>query len=132
MPPVRKDVVAALVATGKWSEETAWLGEEASYRCEYCHHDLLSSADSYKLWQVDHIVPTSKGGQDDRSNKAIACKPCNWDFKSHWDPRTVAGTGATREELLEAVRVYVRERRERTEEEVSAVRRIINPENQDV
>jgi 5-methylcytosine-specific restriction endonuclease McrA len=37
--------------------------------CRYCGaHDLLS---------VDHVVPVSRGGLNDLSNLAAACRPCN-------------------------------------------------------
>lgn len=37
--------------------------------CFYCGDDLAST--------VDHLVPVTKGGTDDRSNLVSCCLPCN-------------------------------------------------------
>lgn len=37
--------------------------------CAYCGDPIPT--------QVDHIIPRSRGGSDDRSNLAPACKGCN-------------------------------------------------------
>lgn len=42
------------------------------FTCRYCGH----SAPDVKL-HVDHIVPASAGGSDDRNNLVTACAPCN-------------------------------------------------------
>jgi 5-methylcytosine-specific restriction endonuclease McrA len=123
---IRQKIVEDLVATGKWSRGTAELGERANYRCEYCDRDFLESAESYKLWQVDHIVPISAGGDPvDQNNMAIACKQCNWDFKSRWDPREDVGSNATREQLISAVRNHISKQKLKTLQEVMTVREIV-------
>jgi len=104
-------VVAALVATGQWSAEQVNLGFRAAFCCEYCDRDLLASVDDYDSWQVDHIVPTSRGGLDVFDNKAIACKTCNASMKRRWDPRTVVGSDADRAALVGAAREHVAGRR---------------------
>ena len=38
--------------------------------CTYCGEDLFPMT-------VDHVVPVSKGGSNDRANLAPACWPCN-------------------------------------------------------
>ena len=124
-PRLRPDVVAQLVATGKWSKGTAILGEQALYCCEYCGRNLLHCPECYKLWQVDHIIPVCKGGEkDDPANKAIACKTCNWDWKGCWDPSR-GEKGLDRKVLIERIRAYVRERRERTNRELAEACEII-------
>jgi 5-methylcytosine-specific restriction endonuclease McrA len=40
--------------------------------CTYCGARLLKLEAT-----VDHIIPRSKGGEDDPVNYALACKPCN-------------------------------------------------------
>ncbi len=44
----------------------------AGYRCEYCRTTLVDFG-----WQVDHIVPRSRGGQHAMNNIAVACARCN-------------------------------------------------------
>ncbi len=84
------EVAKRLVATGKWSEETALLSERAGHRCEYCGLDFLASVANYKCFQVDHIVPVSKGGDPSSTeNKAVACRTCNFSLKSKWNPKDV-------------------------------------------
>src|SRR5262249_33283829 len=52
------------------------------YRCAYCRQRATR-------WELDHIVPRSRGGRNRPSNLALACKPCN-DAK---DNRTAAEFG---------------------------------------
>jgi len=122
------EIVKALVATGKWSHETAELGVAAGFKCEYCGKDFLDSPDTYKLWQVDHIIPRRADGEDKAENKAIACRQCNMDFKSRWNPLNAfpKGLNPTREELIEAVRRYVKGRREVTKSEIEIAKNIID------
>ncbi len=125
-PIIREDVVKQLVATGKWSAGSARLGERARYLCEYCDLDLLKTAGAYKLWQNDHIVPLAHGGDPtDFGNLAVACKQCNWDFKSDWDPREMAGPNASRNELIAAVRSYISRRKATAEGELERIRAIV-------
>lgn len=79
---IREDVVAKLVATGKWSDGTARLAERAGYNCEYCGFDLLASVEAYKLFEVDHIVPLSRAGDPVAfDNLALSCRHCNFHLK---------------------------------------------------
>ena len=132
MAEIREHVVRQLIATGKWGERgQAHLGERANYRCEYCDRDLLASADAYKLWQQDHIVPVEKGGNGDFENLALACSLCNKSFKGKWDPRSRAGENASRPDLVSAVRAYVHEQRRRIEDELVTLRGIVGLDRQD-
>lgn len=45
----------------------------ADFRCHYCGR----SAGPNVTLQVDHVIPLSKGGTDDRSNLVAACWDCN-------------------------------------------------------
>jgi 5-methylcytosine-specific restriction endonuclease McrA len=45
-------------------EEVLWSGP-----CAYCGYDAPT--------QVDHVMPLSRGGTDDRANLVPACRPCN-------------------------------------------------------
>lgn len=51
--------------------------EEANYRCEYCK---TSSRLTGTPLVMEHILPRSQGGSDDRSNLAASCYRCN-EFK---------------------------------------------------
>lgn len=119
-----EEIVAALVATGKWGPTAARRGVRANFRCEYCDRDLLASVNDYKEWQEDHIVPVSSGGKDEDENVAIACRTCNFNVKGKWDPRSVCGGNATRQELVDAVRRYVAQRRTKFLEDVLLFRKI--------
>ena len=50
------------------------VAERAGHRCEYCH---ALEAIFNLPFEVEHIVPTSRGGPDDESNLALACRACN-------------------------------------------------------
>lgn len=52
-----------MALTAKVREEVLWSGD-----CAYC---------GGMPTQVDHILPLSRGGTDDRSNLAPACRLCN-------------------------------------------------------
>lgn len=101
-------VVNNLVSTKRWSLGTATAFVRANHRCEYCSFDFLESVEALKQMEVDHIVPLSKGGEPaDLANLAIACRHCNFHLKRRWDPRSVAGEAATRDDLLAAVRAHI-------------------------
>ena len=119
------ELVAALLETGKWSEVAAHRGLAADFRCEYCDQDLLASAAAYREWQLDHIVPVSAGGSELEENLAVACRTCNVNWKSRWDPRSEAGALASRADLIAACRAYVSRQRQRVEAEVNFVRRLL-------
>ena len=115
----RDAIVARLVALPLWGPMGIDCGIRAGLRCEYCDRDLLSSLDDYKAWAQDHIVPERLGGQHTLENMAVACHSCNSAYKKAWDPRSVAGVSASREELVAVTREFVAEKR-RTEQEVLA------------
>lgn len=118
-------IIKKLVATGKWSESAARRGLRSRFKCEYCDRDLLASVNDYKEWQEDHIIPISAGGEDTDDNIVISCRTCNVNVKSKWDPRTVCGQNASREELILAVREYIAERRERFLSDINQFREIV-------
>jgi 5-methylcytosine-specific restriction endonuclease McrA len=118
------DVIKRLVATGKWSEGTARLSERAGHRCEYCGLDFFASVVNYKSIQVDHIVPVSKGGDPDSiDNKALACRTCNFDLKSRWNPKDACSSD-DRDALIAAVREYIKGREQHYDKEVALMRAI--------
>lgn len=120
-----EEIVASLVATGKWSAIAARRALRANFQCEYCDRDLLASVDSYKMWEEDHIVPLSAGGSNEDSNIAIACRVCNYHAKRGWNPQNECGPSASREILIAAVREYVHGRIQRFSEEVTHFQAIV-------
>ena len=48
------------------------LFEESAHCCIYCGHPV-----TLETMETDHIVPRSKGGTSDYSNKVCACPHCN-------------------------------------------------------
>ena len=64
------------------------IAARAENRCEYCR------APEYVFnfpFEVEHIVPVSRGGLDEPSNLALACRSCNLcksNFTSGIDPAT--------------------------------------------
>lgn len=121
---IRDAVVDALVKTGKWSEESARLSERAGHRCEYCGLDFLASPENYKQWQRDHIVPLWAGGKNEFDNLAAACRTCNVNFKSRWNPLKHVEPNPNRKQLIEAAKNYIMQKIEQTRLEVNMCREI--------
>lgn len=122
-------IVEKLVETGKWSRDHALAAVRANFKCEYCGLDLLRDAHHYKLWQLDHIVPKEimiQEGKDpdEPGNLAIACKPCNFDFKWRFDPRKTAGADADRATLIGAAKQEIERKRQACDADLARVREI--------
>ena len=43
------------------------------YRCAYCHQQATAT----NRWEIDHILPRSRGGSDRVANLALSCHACN-------------------------------------------------------
>jgi hypothetical protein len=50
------------------------VAERAGHRCEYCR---APEAIFNFPFEVEHIIPVSKGGSDNTDNLALACRACN-------------------------------------------------------
>lgn len=48
--------------------------ERAKFCCEYCHSP---TAYSPEIFEVEHVIPTSRGGKTTLANLALACPACN-------------------------------------------------------
>ncbi|MFT5468769.1 MAG: hypothetical protein ACI8UO_003881 [Verrucomicrobiales bacterium] len=48
--------------------------ERSNLLCEYCH---ANERWQFVRFTIDHVLPVSKGGADDQSNLALACRNCN-------------------------------------------------------
>ena len=90
-----------------------WLA--ANCRCEYCDEDLLRNGAVYtRGYQLDHIVPTRKGGGIEPENLALSCSPCNL-MKRGWDPRE-PNVSLSRSDLIKRVRDYLSQKRSTADE----------------
>jgi len=56
------------------SRHYAAVAQRAGHRCEYCH---APEAIFNFAFEVEHIIPRSRGGADDETNHALACRSCN-------------------------------------------------------
>ena len=50
------------------------VADRACHRCEYCHAPELVFNFPF---EVEHIIPTSRGGANVEINLALACRSCN-------------------------------------------------------
>jgi CRISPR/Cas system Type II protein with McrA/HNH and RuvC-like nuclease domain len=115
---LKSTVIQQLQRELGWHLHHAHVGVEARFKCEYCGRDLLASVEDYDAWQLDHIIPTSGGGDDSIENKALTCKACNF------MKRTFVPEGETRNERIASARAHIKKRRENKEQELYKVRRL--------
>lgn len=54
------------------------VADRAGHRCEYCH--APEATFNFRL-EVEHILPTTRGGRQGLENLALSCRACNL-FKS--------------------------------------------------
>lgn len=125
----REDIVfSELMKTGKWGERDILVGIRAKFHCEYCGKYLLESVESYKEWNIDHIIPKIAGGKDTDENLALSCRTCNVSLKSRvnlFDEKTKL----SREEKVSIIKDYVTEKRKEVEKEVMLYRTIVENYN---
>jgi 5-methylcytosine-specific restriction endonuclease McrA len=107
-----------------WKEEAVILGIEQDFRCIYCGRDLLASIEDYDTWQFDHIIPVSKSGPDATTNKAVACKLCNF-VKCNFDVSKLAGPNAPIEDLKKLAAAHVQARREDKRKKLREIKAIL-------
>jgi hypothetical protein len=50
------------------------VARRAGHRCEYCR---APEAVFNFPFEVEHVIPTSRGGADDERNLCLACRACN-------------------------------------------------------
>lgn len=112
-------VVEDLQRLFRFGEWNAKRGLESGFRCEYCNRDLLASFNDYDSWQIDHVIPSSKGGIHEYDNMAVSCKTCNF-LKRDYFP-----TGETRNERLADARRHVQVLRVMREAELSQIRELV-------
>ncbi len=66
------------------------VASRAGHRCEYCH---APEAVFNFPFEVEHIIPVARGGDDATDNWALSCRSCNvrkWAHVDHVDATTGA------------------------------------------
>ena len=58
------------------------VAQRAAHLCEYCH--APESIFNFPF-EVEHIIPPNRGGSDDETNWALACRSCNLHKAHHLD-----------------------------------------------
>ena len=56
------------------------VAQRADYRCEYCR---APEAIFNFAFEVEHIIPATRGGDDDPTNWALSCRACNLHKSDH-------------------------------------------------
>ena len=54
--------------------------QDENYKCPYCGYtegQIPHTSDKRTKWEIEHIIPVSRGGHDSLSNIKIVCWPCN-------------------------------------------------------
>lgn len=49
---------------------------EQGHKCYYCKQEFLVK-DGFHLFEFDHVVPVSRGGETTRDNLVLSCVKCN-------------------------------------------------------
>ena len=120
------DIFTALIETGKWSEEQAQLGIDFNFKCTYCYKDMVSCIDNHSEWQADHIIPSSKGGDDSKNNLALCCRTCNF-IKGTWNPSDVLkNSKKEKADLIVAAREYIFKKRKEMQANLDLYKKIIS------
>jgi 5-methylcytosine-specific restriction endonuclease McrA len=78
---------------------------QSNFICAYCGYDGRSFSNWLQL-TVDHVIPTSSGGDDTVENKVTACQACN-----SITSRMEFGSGTTIDVAFKEKCVRVRQRR---------------------
>ncbi|THJ20516.1 MAG: HNH endonuclease [Nitrospira sp. CG24E] len=102
------ELKAALVKSG-WHPETLELAIATGFRCQYCDKYFFEDVDSWYAFERDHIAPRDSTN-DNRGNLTAACRTCNR-LKRRTDPRKKAPNNPTREQLIDAAKQIIDERR---------------------
>lgn len=100
---MNESLIAALQEKG-YSRRDAVVFVRAKGRCEYCGSELMHNRITWDSVQFDHIIPKSKGGEDNEENLALACKPCNN------QKMTFIPSGNNRIEKIESARSHIKKR----------------------
>lgn len=59
------------------TERIVFLYEKQGRKCPYCSSDLIVNGEIVSNFNIDHILPLSRGGKDSIENMTLACVACN-------------------------------------------------------
>ena len=102
----RKTLVLAIVATDNTFllQDGEWVG-----KCIHCNTKLTVTVNGNTDATIEHIVPKSKGNQnDDLLTLALACKRCNWGKGIRHDKHV--GKGGRADEVIKTLKAKRAER----------------------
>lgn len=97
------------------SPPTSWyrkIYHNDNYRCVYCGKNMLKELDLWLSLEVDHIIPQSKGGNNDSNNLVTSCNVCN-KYKSNYLSKkfntdiTALNDVNKRDEILDDIREHI-------------------------
>lgn len=74
--------------------------ENGFYKCKRCG---MTSANK-KDFQIDHIVPISKGGKTVLKNLQLLCRKCNWIKSDHIETQPLASNEISKDVLPSVTR----------------------------
>ena len=75
------------------------------YKCAYCDRELHKRFDDWMSIQIDHIIPISKGGSAEMSNRVTSCNNSKHAFlPDNHDTMN-------RDELLKSIRTVILKKR---------------------
>lgn len=101
------------------SPPTSWyrkIYHNDNYRCVYCGKDMLKVFDLWLSLEVDHIIPQSKGGNNEPNNLVTSCNVCN-KYKSSYLSKlyksdiTVLNEPKKRNAILNDIRKHILNKR---------------------
>ena len=120
------EVAAELARLPRWYDVSLVVWPRAGYRCEYCGRNLLASLDEYRWgWNHDHLIPRSVSQDDSNDNMVLSCVACNR-YKDTFDPHSVAGPDASRDDLIAAASKKIEELRSADQQLLEQVRHIVS------
>lgn len=101
------------------SPPTSWyrkIYHNDNYRCVYCGKDMLKELDLWLSLEVDHIIPQSKGGNNESNNLVTSCNVCNKYKSSYLSKKynsdiTVLNNSEKRNEILNEIREHILQKR---------------------
>jgi hypothetical protein len=61
-----------------WSNhQVIQIHKKTQGNCMYCDKSVGEALNRIGRWEIDHLVPIAKGGQDHIQNAVVSCVPCN-------------------------------------------------------